>query len=137
MERETHPENVEGEVEKRDGGRCFPPQHDQNREDFGSGEGGGVGQQGGEKSECGGRWICVPKQLDSVQNTIVAGAGEAELEQFQHEEGGVEVGLGKVSLHEEEEMRQDGLLRGDGETVNCTTIHSHTGAARRRERDPC
>ena len=80
-----------------------------------------MGQQGGEKSEGGGRWICVPKQLDSVQNTIVAGAGEAELEQFQHEERRMEVGLGKVSLHEEEEMRQDGLLRGDGETVDCAT----------------
>ena len=108
-------------MEKRDGGRCFPPQHDQNREDFGSGEGGGVGQQGGEKSERGGRWVCVPKQLNSVQNTIVAGAGEAELEQLQHEERRVEVGLSEVSLHEEEEMRQDGLLRGDGETVNCST----------------
>ena len=65
--------------------------------------------------------VCVPKQLDSVQNTIVAAAREAELEQFQYEEGRVEVGLSEVSLHEEEEMRQDGLLRGDGETVNCTT----------------
>ena len=80
-----------------------------------------MGQQRGEKSECGGRWICVPKQLDSVQNTIVAGAREAELEQLQHEEGRVEVGLSEVSLHEEEEMRQDGLLRGDGETMDCAT----------------
>ena len=80
-----------------------------------------MGQQGGEKSECGRRLICVPKQLDSVQNTIVAAAGEAELEQFQHEERRMEAGLGEVSLHEEEEMRQDGLLRGDGETMDCAT----------------
>lgn len=78
-----------------------------------------MGQQSGEKIECGRRLTRVPQELNSVKNAIMTGPGKTELEQLQNKERRMQIGLCEVRFHEKKQMWQDGLLSGYGKTVDC------------------
>lgn len=136
--RETHPQDVEGEEEKRGRGTPLFPQLVENRQHFGVVERRGVRQQTGQESVHGGRLARVPAVLHDIKNTILPRPREAGLEELDNEQRWRSTHLNDAVRDEKKHMRNDARLRGNGKESDDVIPHlqvlSHVGVLKTGER---